>query len=172
MSDLYNKTYVEKTFEKIQRDISLVKSKLLGTAKSANVYPRRASWFFIDGVGTTLERNSNYTSAEHKALWSQVSEADGDSWTFSAVLAVGSYTFHAKGRKGTAAGILDYYLDGTAIETGQDWYAAAASDNETETFTFSVATAGYHIFRLTVNGKTGSDYRIMLTRLWITPTAD
>lgn len=140
---------------------------------ASDVYPKRASWWFVDGIGTALERNSNYTSMEYQALWTQVSPADGDSWTFSAVLAAGSYTFYTFGRKGTNYGILDYYLDGESIETGQDWYGSY-TNNVTKSFTFSVPSSGYHVFTLTVNGKNGSssDYRAVLTRLYILPTAD
>lgn len=132
------------------------------------VYPKRASWWFIDGIGTALQRNSNYSDMEFRALWYQTSAADGDSWTFSAVLAAGDYTFYTFGRRGTAQAILDYYLDGESIETGQDWYGSS-TNNVTGSFSFSVSSSGYHVFTVTVNGKhaSSSGYRAVLTRLYI-----
>lgn len=136
------------------------------------VYPKRASWFFIDGIGAELKRNSYYTDMEFRALWYQTSAADGDSWTFSAVLAAGSYAFYAIGRNGPGHGKLDYYIDGVTIETGQDWYNGSNVSNIIKSFTFSVPSSGYHVFTLTVNGKTGSNYYISLGRLWVIPTSD
>lgn len=172
MSDLYDKTKLEKRFKALDAGMNLLKQKILGTAQSANIYPKRASWFFIDAVGTALTRNANYTSIEYQALWEQGSADDGDSWTLSAVLAAGNYTFYTIGRAMGGNGLLDYYLDGVSIETGQDWYGGGT--NGTEEFTFSVPSSGYHVFTLTVNGKNGSssDYYMRLGRLWIVPTSD
>lgn len=172
MSDLYDKTKLEKRFKNIDSNLNLLKQKILGTARASDVYPKRASWWFIDGIGTALERNANYTGMEYQALWYSSPANDGDSWTFSAVLAAGSYTFYTIGRSNTGNAILDYYLDGVAIETGQDWYSGSAANNVTKSFTFSVPASGYHVFTLTVNGKTGTAYTAALGRLWVIPTAD
>jgi len=140
-------------------------------------YPKR---FAVMGDEiTTAVANWAFTavaSMQYGGSWvaPTANAANGDEYTFSAWLAAGNYTVYHLGRKGTAQGIVDWYLDGSAIAAGanRDWYAAAGA-----TFTDSFAvtlTAGYHVFKLKVDGKHASstDYVVSITKIWLKLAAD
>ncbi|MCD4687504.1 MAG: hypothetical protein K8S97_16360 [Anaerolineae bacterium] len=102
--------------------------------------------------------------------------ADGDTFTQSFVLAPGTYTFYALGKKTYSSGKVDWSLDGSTIVTGQDW-----NDASTFNIIMSVASVqvgdtdgGRHVLQGTINGTSGGagDYRLDLTAMWFVPSAD
>lgn len=114
---------------------------------------------------------SAVASLQYGGYW-QAGAADcknGDEYTFSAHLAAGTYTLYHLGRKAHDKGIIDWYLDGSAISGGanRDWYAATAA-TYLDSFSVTVSTSGYHVFKAKVDGKNGSssDYVISVIKIW------
>lgn len=105
---------------------------------------------------------------------SAANAADGDTYDVQFVIAAGTYTLAMHGVKATTAGKVDGYIDGSATPTwtGDDWYAAATSENE---FTHSVTftTGGRHTLRMKINGKNAAsaDYRLLLSYLTLVPSS-
>lgn len=98
----------------------------------------------------------------------------GDTFTQSFFVRAGTYAFSALGQTNAANGKIDWYLDGTAFATGQDWYSAAQTKNVVKTASVTIANDGYHILKGAVSGKNGSSggYNIDLTKYWLRQAAD
>ncbi len=92
---------------------------------------------------------------------------NGDEYTFSVFIEAGNYTFYHLGRKVTDGGKLDWYVDGSSVATGRDWYAAKAA-TYTDSFAVTIASSGYHVIKIKVNGKNASsrDYRATFAHIW------
>lgn len=100
--------------------------------------------------------------------------ANGDSFTQSVFLRNGTYTFSVEGQTNAANGMIDWYLDGVAFTTGQDWYTASQTKDVIKTATVTIASDGYHILKGIINGKnlSSSGYNMDLTRMWFRQSAD
>lgn len=98
---------------------------------------------------------------------------NGDTIDMSFVIAPGTYTFSYAAVTSGDCGIVDGTLDGVSIFTGDDHYSAVPTGNVIFSHSITIATGGRHTIRLTVNGKNGSssDYRVLLTDMYIVPTA-
>jgi len=98
---------------------------------------------------------------------------NGDEYTFSVFIAAGNYTFYHLGRKVTDGGKLDWYVDGSSVATGRDWYAATAT-TYIDSFAVTIATSGYHVIKIKVNGKNASSsgYRATFAKIWGKQAAD
>jgi hypothetical protein len=98
---------------------------------------------------------------------------DGDEYTYSFVLAAGSYTLTTYGASVGSAGMVDYYLDGTLISSGEDWYSGALTDGVKKTQTATIAVGGRHTLKIKLNGKNASstDFRFLNTYIRFTKSA-
>lgn len=105
--------------------------------------------------------------------WYQNSPADGDEFSWPVVLDAGTYTFAWCGLTYTNAGKVDWYLDGTVIQSGQDWYSASIAYSVVKTFSYAVA-AGAYTLKVKVSGKNASstNYYLFGTYLYIMRTGD
>jgi hypothetical protein len=94
--------------------------------------------------------------------------ANGDSLTFSFVLAAGTYTFSVMGQTGVNRGIIDWYVDDSIVLTGQDWYNGSAIFNTIIVGSVTITTSGKHVLKATINSKNGSSsgYYMSLTKMW------
>lgn len=143
--------------------------------------PVRASWLHYDNV--VLTGNSIAVTIDttrilgHYAF--QSASAIGDSNINSCVLKAGSYTIRLYCHTGPAGGQLDLdfkHIDDagyTNIVTNSEFYSAGVGANVVKTFTFTVTTAGRHLFRFSTNSKhaSASAYNIIITRTDIYLTA-
>jgi hypothetical protein len=68
-----------------------------------------------------------------------------------------TYDVYVLGLTASSRGKLDWSLDGgAAFISGQDWYSSNLTYNVTKNGTLTVAAAGRHLLRATVNGKNAS----------------
>ena len=93
--------------------------------------------------------------------------ANGDSFSQSFFLGAGTYTFSVMGRTEGDAGKIDWYIDNVLAVSGQDWYYGGANQHGyVQTASVTVSGNGVHTLKGIVNGKTGSNYYILLTTMW------
>lgn len=145
-------------------------------------YPTRASIILDECTtltGTAL--GAVHDAARDYAVYAtQNPAANGDEFTWSWVLAAGSYTLYLKGstanvtaihkvgaKHTSEAGYTDYV-------TGIDWYSAGSVVNVVKSGALTLPLSGRYTFKSTVTGKNASSggYFTSLTKLWIKPTAD
>lgn len=120
-------------------------------------------------AGNALARNTLPTQWYNRT-WNQQASADADAFTQSFWCASGTATITILCRTTGSSGLVDWELDGVSIDTGMDFYSAAAAVNQTLTISsVSVATPGRHVLTATVNGKNGSSagYDVEITMLWM-----
>ena len=116
-----------------------------------------------------LNTSQNYSTFALRSIY-----ADGDSAGRDIFLKAGTYTFGELCAKGTADGILDWYLDDTKIVAGSDHYSAAFTYNVVfGTYSIVVSRSGKYRLKYVVNGKNAAstDYRILFTKAWLERTA-
>lgn len=98
---------------------------------------------------------------------------DGDTFTWGFWLAAGTYTVQHRGVGLANSPLLDWYLDGELVISGQDWYTAATTNNKSFFNSITVLGDGYHVLQGVVNGKNGAstDFRFALSFIEIHPSA-
>lgn len=140
-------------------------------------YPKRATMWHDEAlitVGNAL--NVVHDANQNYGVWSdQNTPSTTDKFTQSFMLQAGTYTFSVLGITGNNYAKLDWYIDGASVVTGEDWYSGSTTYNVLKTHgSIVVATDGYHTLEGRVNGHNGSstDYYILLTKYWFTPSAD
>ena len=137
--------------------------------KDAGVlFPQRASlWHdeisIVSGGPIIFDHdtNQNYATAPF-----QSTHADGDSFTQSFFLSSGSYTFNVLGITGTNDAIIDWYIDNILVVNQQDWYSGSRVNNVIKTNSISIVGTGRHVLKGVINGKSGIDYYMQLTKYW------
>lgn len=90
---------------------------------------------------------------------------DGDSADAQFFAQAGTYTLYVLGQTETNRGKADWYIDGSLVVSGQDWYAGTPANNVTKSSAgITIASSGMHTLKLVVNGKNASsgDYYIGL----------
>lgn len=98
--------------------------------------------------------------------------ANGNVFEHYFVIAAGSYSISMIGVTAASGAKLDWYLDGTLIASGQDWYSAATIFNVVKTIgTVNITQPGQHTLRAVVNGRnvSANDWRSFLTKITISP---
>lgn len=93
---------------------------------------------------------------------------DGDIFAHDVFLETGTYEFNVLGIKDIDQGLLDWYLDGDIVVSGQDWFQGARQQNARSVSSFDVSGNGKHLLEGRVNGKNGESegYFIRLTKYW------
>lgn len=141
-----------------------------------NRYPRRAfmshaNSVVVVGAALSLFANSNMM---YCLQIQQSTAANGDEWTQSFWIEVGTYTLRIIGLTTTTCGMLDVYIDGEVVATAFDWYSASLTYNVAKTASVTVRTSGYHKMNLKVNGKnvSSTSYLISLSVIELIPGAD
>jgi hypothetical protein len=99
--------------------------------------------------------------------WYNNPNANGDSFSLSAMLRAGAYIFSTTAMTNDNRGKIDWYLDGTLIKSGEDWYSAALTYNVVKTFAFTVPLTGYHVFKGVINGKNGASSAYIFSATYI-----
>lgn len=96
--------------------------------------------------------------------------AINNAWETSFLIKAGTYNFTHWGQRDASYAKVDYALDGVNFATGKDWYGAYAA-NFTQTGSFTVATSGRHLLRMTCSAKnaSSSSYGIYITFWMIKP---
>lgn len=105
----------------------------------------------------------------------QNAPANGDTFTHSFFVQAGTYTFNVLGETRSDQGIIDWYLDGTLIVSGQDWYTAGTSYNVHKAVAgIVIPVAGKHVLKGSINGKNAgsSNYFVRLTKYWFAQVTD
>lgn len=156
--------------------------KAMGSAGVIVNYPRRTAWFVDELIASaTMTEDSTTNSGMHYGYAQYQSSgtvADGNTWTASAVLETGTYTLSILGIKEADAGKVDIYVGpdtGSLVLQGtQDWYNGSQQKNQVLFTSITVLTSGYNIIKLVINGKnvSSSNYYLVFTKVWITPSAD
>lgn len=100
----------------------------------------------------------------------QGSGGNGDTFEQKFFLAAGTYTLKVYGSQAFNRGIVDWYVDGSIVASGQDWYSAGTS-TVIQTVSVTIATDGEHTLKGVVNGKNGSSsgYYMALVGYILTP---
>jgi len=142
----------------------------------ANLPKRAVMWHEESTVvaGNALKRTIE-TSAAYNYVMSQNTPAINDEFTNSFVVGEGTYTLYLLGRTGTSDGQVDWYVDDVLVASAQDWYSASPAYNQTKTVAdVVIAEGGYHVLRGIVASKNGSssNYRLMLTKMWLAQASD
>lgn len=159
-----------------------ISSSLWGNIVKGNIdflyaaLPKRAEMFMdtsLVTVGTALLRTID-TSHAYGWYVRQTTPADGDAFTNAFLLAPGTYTMNVLGQTRGANAKLDWYIDGVAVATGQDWYSGTTTDNVIKQVSVTIATGGWLQLKGVINGRNGaaSDWRYCLTKVWFAPSAD
>lgn len=125
-------------------------------------------WVASATVVTTV---SNVNKFNFYSGPSAVNAANGDTYTFSFVLAAGTYTLTVNGRTTIDSGIVDYYLDDVLISSSEDWYSLLTVENVSKTQSVTIAVGGRHTLKTIVNGTTGTDYRWLISHIKFTKSA-
>ncbi len=126
---------------------------------------------YITSVTVAITNDANWRWGFYRAP-TAANAADGDEYLYQFDLDAGTYTLYTYGATAAVCGIVDYYLDGTLISSGQDWYTAgAATRAEMSIASVIVSTGGRHIVKVKVNGKNASatDYIFANTAIWFNP---
>lgn len=134
-------------------------------------YPQHATLWHDEAIVTSGGAivSGQLTDTYYSIFSYQSSGADGDSFEQSIVLDAGDYVFHVQGGTTNAHGKIDWSLDAESpFLVGQDWYSSGTASNVYQTGTLTLATAGRHTLKGTVNGKNASSfaYYIPLTKYW------
>lgn len=139
------------------------------------IYPTRAEMLHENSIVTV----GNGISLTHNAVHDygvfafQNTSANGDTFTHSFLLAAGTYTLSALGVTDNYIGKIDWYIDDVKVVSLQDWYSENLTLNVRKAVGgISVSGNGRHVLKGVVNGKTGSDYFILLTRMSLIPASD
>lgn len=141
-------------------------------------FPTRATMWGDEGIvvaGNTGVTIAIGTSQLYSAYAYQTTPANGDARTWGMYLAAGTYTFKVLGTLGNNQGKSDYYIDGTLVASGDDWYAASGSSNAILTHSsITVSGNGWHQFKIVVNGKnaSSSNYFMVVGKIWFYQSAD
>lgn len=127
---------------------------------------------YATAVTTAITVNSNFIFNFIRGP-SSANANDGDEYTFSFVLAAGTYTLTVNGQTSADCGIVDYYLDGAVLSTGEDWYSLAPATDVSKTQSVVIATGGRHTLKVKVNGQNGgaTDYRWLNSHIEFTKSA-
>jgi hypothetical protein len=144
---------------------------------SGVVFPQRAMMFHrasavLTGNAITFAFD-NLQAFGHYAFQGST-YTNGDSFQQSFMLAAGTYNFRVLGYKDNAGAKIDWYVDGTLIASGQDWYNSSSTYNVEQSVTsVSITGSGRHLLKGVVNGKnsSSSNYRLILTQFNFDPTA-
>jgi hypothetical protein len=93
-------------------------------------------------------------------------------WNF--LCAAGDYTFYVTYLKSNVSGIVDFYIDGVAVATGLDCYAASTTWNQVYSIAVAGLTAGRHTFKYIINGKNASSsaYAFGITKVHFKQATD
>ena len=148
-----------------------------GVKCSNGLYPKRAFMFFSSAISNTTMAKELIASTTHAfgVGWytSGVNANNGDTYTLSCILQKGTYTIATYGVTYSTYGMFDYYIDNVLVASGQNWYSAGSVYNVLKTITnVSVTYDGYHVLKMVVNGKTGSDYACEFTYIEMYQAAD
>ena len=138
--------------------------------------PTRATLWHDEATVTAGNALTRTIAASQAYGWFayQNAAADADSFTYTLVLAAGTYTMYVLGKTNSSYGKLDWDLDGTTITTGQDWYAAETFNVTKTVASIVVTTGGRLVLTGTVNGKNAgsTNYNIGLTKIWFKQASD
>ncbi len=138
--------------------------------------PRRATmWHRASTVITGNAIASFVAVAQRYFIYAiQNAAANGDSFSHSFFLRGGTFDLNVLGISGPVCGIVDWYLDGVLVVTGQDWYAAGYTYNIVKTDSITVSGDGYHVLVGVINGKNGlsTDYYLQLTKIYLKQASD
>ena len=142
----------------------------------ANLPKRATMWHEESTVvaGNALARTIQ-TSAAYNYVMSQNTPAINDEFTNSFVVGEGTYTLYLLGATGASDGQVDWYVDDVLVASAQDWYSASPTYNQQKTVAdVVIAEGGYHVLRGIVAGKnaSSSNYRLLLTKMWLAQASD
>ena len=150
----------------------------VNTTGSRPVFPRNVTLWakdFISSIGANyvpefLDTSSWYNTRSGTAA---ADSNDGDTLKAGFYLEAGVYTFKTLGVTAANEPKVDYYIDGVAVQTGQDWYTAGLFRNTVKTFSVTLTTSGYHHLEVVVNGHnaSSSDYVFSITYMMLVPAA-
>jgi hypothetical protein len=137
-----------------------------------NDTPTRASIWWDEFILTSAVPTYNWQCSAWPCgtFWYQMVPASSDIFTVTFMLGKGTYDVTYYGTQDTNRAIVDWTLDGIPIETTQDWWSAGPEGYEIKT-TSSVAVtfSGRHELIATVNGHTGGDYYMKMSRVVFVP---
>lgn len=153
-----------------------VKVLLIGlVAGTEPEYPQTA--FMFHGASRVTAGGALALTADDTqvmGLWySQTGAAQNDAWEQAFVLAAGTYTLYVNGRLGGAAGIQTLSIDGVALGTTLDWYAASPALNTVKSIgSIVIASGGRHVLSCVMATKNASSsgYDAAITILWFVPS--
>jgi len=143
----------------------------------ANLCPKRATLWHDEAIVLTgnVFTHGLLTSNRYCTRTYQDAPANGDSFSHSFLLAAGTYDFTVLGGAQTQYGMLDWYIDGVKVVSGQDWFAWSVTYNVLKITTgITVVYDGYHHLRGIVNGKNANatSYYISLIKYFFSQTSD
>lgn len=133
-----------------------------GGAVPTQIYRNSLTLFIYEGIPTagsfSIGALTVSTGQPYNFYCTSVTTpADGDELSFTTLLRAGTYTISEIGVKNTTRAKLDWYMDGSTFTTGQDWYAASATQNTVFTQTgVTVTGSGEHTVKCKVNGRNAS----------------
>lgn len=148
-----------------------------GTTGVSATYPKRWTGWHQDStvlIGNPVSSFIDSSQAyNHYGLMTP--SANGDSFTQSIYLVAGTYDFYVLGVTTASSAIVDWYLNGSLIASGQDWYSGATVYNvEKKTATISVGINENHTLKAVVNGKNAAStgYDLYFTKFSFRQTVD
>jgi hypothetical protein len=175
LATIGDNTTTTATYNTADASLSATTIPMVNTTGSRPIFPR-CSVIMADEI---ISSNANWgrvvQTLQPYNFHYQVpaaNSANGDTFQGAAWIEAGTYTLHELGYTGPTVGKIDVYLDGAIIASGQDWYSAGGTYNVEKTISSVVVpTSGYHHLKFVVNGKTGSNYVWVITKIWFTPAA-
>ena len=142
-----------------------------------NMYPHRATLWHDEAIVLTGNVFTHGVASTNRYMTRsyQDAPANGDSFSHSFMLAAGTYDFSAIGGTQTQYGMIDWYIDGVKVVSGQDWFSWSVTYNVLKITTgITVVYDGYHHLRGIVNGKNANatSYYIALIKYFFRQTSD
>jgi len=145
-------------------------AKWITPTSGGGVVPVHVDLWHSDSVVT---EGAAMTLATGAPIWSQygvqIPSTATDKFTCTPfALDAGTYTLRIDGYVDSNRGKIDFYLDDVRVVLQQDWAAGA---NRKDVTGIVISTAGAHILRAEINGTSGGNYYMCLSRFAFIKTA-
>ena len=114
------------------------------------------------------------TTHPHNILPFLSGGAINEEFSNSFFVKAGTYTLYVLGQTWNNRGILDWYVDGSLVLSGQDWYSVGAVVNVLKSGSLGALTDGYHVLTAKAASKNASSsaYFAVLTTYWVKQASD
>ncbi|MDR3572851.1 MAG: hypothetical protein P4L50_03235 [Anaerolineaceae bacterium] len=171
INDNSTTTYNDNTAgSSLNPNYKMLVSSTLNTTVSRPIFPRMIT-FQADELLYSVAATRTISTSAILGFYQSITPTNGAVASWAGLLDAGTYAMHIVGQKAAGLGMTDFYVDGTLVQAGIDWYAGSTTWNVQVDITGIALAAGYHLFQLVINGKNGSSsaYGLNLSKVFASP---